>query len=143
MIILCRNQTRAEEAVESIKNESNSSSVEYKLMDLSSLKSVRKCAQDLLDSEEKIDILVNNAGKNSLRRNVKSTAIICDFTGVSYVPETKTEDGFELTFATNHLGHFLLTDLLMPLIKKSESSGFKPRQEHIKRLGLEFSLDFY
>jgi NAD(P)-dependent dehydrogenase (short-subunit alcohol dehydrogenase family) len=38
-----------------------------------------------------------------------------------------TEDGYELHFATNHLGHFLLTELLKPLIMKSSASGFHPR----------------
>ena len=42
-------------------------------------------------------------------------------------PRTMTTDGNELQFATNHLGHFLLTELLMPLVKKSKESGFHPR----------------
>ena len=75
------------------------------------MKSVRSCADRLLESLEKIDILVNNAG-------------------IGGSDERKsTEDGFELTLATNHLGHFLLTELLMPLLKKSAESGFKPRYE--------------
>ena len=71
-------------------------------------KSVRSCAERLLGSLEAVDILVNNAGVGGGERVV-------------------TEDGFERTFATNHLGHFLLTELLMPLIKKSAESGFRPR----------------
>ena len=71
-------------------------------------KSVRSCAERLLGSLEAVDILVNNAGVGGGERVV-------------------TEDGFERTFATNHLGHFLLTELLMPLIKKSAESDFRPR----------------
>ena len=71
-------------------------------------KSVRSCAERLLESLEAVDILVNNAGTGGGERVV-------------------TEDGFERTFATNHLGHFLLTELLLPLLKKSEEAGFRPR----------------
>ena len=38
-----------------------------------------------------------------------------------------TEDGFELTFAVNHLGHFLLTELVLPLLEKSAETGYTPR----------------
>ena len=80
--------------------------------DMSSMLSVRKCAERLLEYVNKIDILVNNAGgNNAWGREV-------------------TEDGFELTLATNHLGHFLLTDLLAPLFKESVESGFTPRFTH-------------
>jgi NAD(P)-dependent dehydrogenase (short-subunit alcohol dehydrogenase family) len=69
---------------------------------------VRECAQSLNETLDKIDILVNNAG-------------------VMMCPLMRTADGFEMQFGTNHLGHFLLTQLLLPLLKKSAASGFHPR----------------
>ena len=42
-------------------------------------------------------------------------------------PESKTEDGFEMQMGTNHFGHFLLTELLLPLLRNSSASGFIPR----------------
>ena len=68
--------------------------------DLASLASVRECAEQLNNSLPKIDILLNNAG-------------------VMMCPLTRTEDGFEMQIGTNHFGHFLLTNLLMPLLKKA------------------------
>ena len=62
VIILCRSIERAEAALEDIKKESGSQLVENIQLDLASLKSVRKCAETLLEKEEKIDYLVNNAG---------------------------------------------------------------------------------
>ena len=110
--MLCRSEERAKAAMRWIteNNEENSSngSLRLELCDLSSMKSVKDCADRLLGSLEMIDILVNNAGTF---RGLKNT----------------TDDGFELTLAANYLGHFLLTELLMPLLKKSAESGFRPR----------------
>lgn len=71
-------------------------------LDLSSLESVTECVKEITDKLEKIDILINNAG-------------------VMACPLTKTKDGFELQFATNHLGPFLLTLELLPLIRKGKN----------------------
>lgn len=50
-------------------------------------------------------------------------------TGVMMCPNWKTEDGYDMQFGTNHLGHFLLTELLKPLLMKSSASGAHPRSE--------------
>jgi len=70
-------------------------------LDLSSLNSVRECAQKLKEELTKIDLLVNNAG-------------------VMACPLSRTAAGHELQFGTNHLGPFLLTLELLPLIRKSD-----------------------
>lgn len=104
MIMACRSVEKAEEAAKDIrercKNESNTGEILTTELNLSSLKSVRDCAKKLNQSENKIDLLINNAG-------------------IMACPETRTEDGYELQFQTNHLGHFLLTMLLLPKIINS------------------------
>ena len=62
IIMLCRNTEKAEAAADEIRKDTGNQ-VDVLKLDLSSLKSVRDCAQMLLDKEEKIDILINNAGK--------------------------------------------------------------------------------
>ena len=112
VVMLCRSEERAGTAIQWITDNAvgdGNGALLFEQCDLSSMESVRKCADRLLNSLEKIDILINNAG------------ILWDR------GRKVTEDGFELTFATNHLGHFLLTDLLVRLLKKSVESGFKPR----------------
>ena len=112
MVMLCRSEERANTAIKWITDNmlgDGNGSLLFEQCDLSLMESVRKCSGRLLNSLDKIDILINNAG------------ILWDR------GRTVTEDGFELTFATNHLGHFLLTDLVLPLLKKSAESGFTPR----------------
>ncbi|TRY61242.1 hypothetical protein TCAL_16277 [Tigriopus californicus] len=106
IIMLCRSLEKANVTADKIKQVTKGY-VDVQELDLASLKSVRKCAQTLLEKEEKIDILINNAG-----------VMLC--------PNWKTEDGFDMQFGTNHLGHFLLTELLLPLLRKSVNTGFHP-----------------
>jgi len=99
VVMLCRNVEAAELVAEQIRKETEGEVIVHRC-DLASLKSVRECAEQLSNSLEKIDILINNAG-----------VMVC--------PLTRTEDGFEMQIGTNHLGHFLLTNLVMPLVKKA------------------------
>ncbi|XP_054152418.1 retinol dehydrogenase 13-like [Oppia nitens] len=103
IIIGCRNITKGNEAINDIKSKNPKANIRVFQLDLGSLLSVRKFAQTVAQHESTIDILINNAGV------------------VSYV-ELQTEDGFELQFGTNHLGHFLLTHLLLPLLKNSQKA---------------------
>jgi NAD(P)-dependent dehydrogenase (short-subunit alcohol dehydrogenase family) len=86
--------------IESSKNEK----VFVKKLDLSSFKSIRAFAQEINSTEQKIDVLIHNAGYAETFRKKKS------------------EDDLELTMATNHYGPFLLTHLLIDLLKKSAPS---------------------
>merc|ERR1712025_599134 len=99
IVMLVRDMQKAELAANEIRLETEGEVIIHKL-DLASLESVREVAEQLGNSLDKIDILINNAG-------------------IMACPEMRTKEGFEMQFGTNHLGHFLLTNLLMPLIKKA------------------------
>jgi len=101
VVIACRNMDKAAKAIEVIKAESENEQVEALHLDLASLASVKKCAEAFQQKYEKLDVLINNAGlfTSDLR---------------------KTEDGFELQFGVNHLGHFLLTNLLLPQLQAAD-----------------------
>ncbi|XP_034029634.1 retinol dehydrogenase 13 isoform X2 [Thalassophryne amazonica] len=99
----CRDLIRAERAAEEIRQSTGNGNVVIRHLDLASLYSVRQFAKDFLDSEDRLDILINNAG-------------------VMMCPKWVTEDGFETQMAVNHLGHFLLTNLLLPKLKNSAPS---------------------
>ncbi len=64
VIIACRDENRREAAAKDIRQQSGSDLVEAIELDLASLKSVRKCAESLLEKEDKIDYLINNAGES-------------------------------------------------------------------------------
>lgn len=103
VVLACRNPERAEAVRGEIVKETGNNGVGVMLVDLASLKSVRSFARDYQQKFSKLDVLVNNAGLYSSKRIV-------------------TVDGFELTFAVNHLAHFLLTNLLLPLLNASAPS---------------------
>ena len=100
LVLVARDRRRGEEAVATIKKRSGSNAVSLMLCDFASLTQIRRLAGDVVASRSKLHILVNNAGSVNAKREV-------------------TEDGIERTFAVNHLGPFLLTNLLLDLLKKS------------------------
>ena len=103
VIVASRDENRGKSAVAYIKQASGSENVVFRKLDLASLASIRSFSTKTLQEEDHIDILINNAG-------------------VMFTPYTLTEDGFEMQFGTNHLGHFLLTNLLLDKIKESAPS---------------------
>jgi retinol dehydrogenase-13 len=103
VILACRSVERGETAAVEVRKRSGNDNAVFVQLDLASLDSVRKFAAKILEEEPRIDILINNAGVIS----------------GSY---KETPDGFESTFAVNHLGHFLLTNLLLDRIKEAPSA---------------------
>ena len=96
IILACRNAEKAETAKERIIAETGNENVEFMILDTSLLSSVRAFTQEYLSKYDTVDVLINNAGISAMRES------------------GTTEEGFEVVFATNYLGHFLLTQLLLP-----------------------------
>ena len=95
VVLAVRNLEKGNEAADRIKKASPNAVVAVQELDLTSLDSVRKAADELRAAHPRIDLLINNAG-------------------VMYVPTRETtKDGFEMQFGTNHLGHFAITGLLL------------------------------
>uniref|UniRef100_H2ZXJ7 Si:ch211-107o10.3 n=1 Tax=Latimeria chalumnae TaxID=7897 RepID=H2ZXJ7_LATCH len=103
VILACRDLNKAEQAASDLRKDTGNGILIVKKLDLASLNSVRKFTKEMQETEQRLDILINNAG-------------------VMRCPKLQTEDGFELQFGVNHLGHFLLTNLLLDLLKKSAPS---------------------
>ena len=104
VVLAVRNLDKGKEAADRIKKASPTATVELQELDLTSLDSVRKAADELRATYPRIDLLINNAG-------------------VMYVASRETtKDGFEMQFGTNHLGHFALTGLLLDNILPVEGS---------------------
>jgi NAD(P)-dependent dehydrogenase (short-subunit alcohol dehydrogenase family) len=104
VLLMCRNEKRGQEAMEAIKRESGNHDVHLYLADFGLLGSVAEAGRAVAADYDSIDVLCNNAGAANEKRQV-------------------TEEGFELTFAANHLGGFLLTQLLLPGLLNAATSG--------------------
>lgn len=102
LILTGRSEQKGKEISDSLSKKFNVRS-EFIRCDISSLSDVRNFAEIVKSKYNKIDVLINNAGSR-------------------FGDYQKSVDGIELTFATNHLGHFLLTHLLLDLLKKSEDA---------------------
>jgi NAD(P)-dependent dehydrogenase (short-subunit alcohol dehydrogenase family) len=98
VVLACRSRERGEAAVAKITAEQPEGRAEFAALDLSDLDSVRAFAEGFSTDGVRLDLLINNAG-------------------VMMCPESKTEQGFELQFGVNHLGHFALTGLLLASLR--------------------------
>ncbi|MFA6739149.1 MAG: oxidoreductase [Bacilli bacterium] len=102
VVLACRNLQKAQQAIEQLRLEYPKHTIDYVLLDLSKLQSVRTMAEIVNSWGTPLDLLLNNAG-------------------VLAGPFQRTEDGFERQIGTNHFGHFALTGLLFPALSRSKS----------------------
>ncbi|MGF1511491.1 MAG: oxidoreductase [Myxococcota bacterium] len=114
VVLACRNLEKGQAALQSMLGRMPSGSahgsgttldaaerLELLHLDLASLDSVRRFASSLAERHRSVDVLINNAG-------------------VMFPPASKTEDGFELQFGVNHLGHYAVTGLLLPMLRRAD-----------------------
>ena len=116
VILACRDEKRANEALIDIKSTTKNNNVHFMKLDLSDFDSIRLFARNFKNKYDKLHILINNAGLNTRER-------------------ATTKQGFEMHFGVNHLGHFLLTSLLMDVLKTSSPS----RVINVSSMGNKFS----
>ncbi|XP_037499787.1 retinol dehydrogenase 12-like [Rhipicephalus sanguineus] len=117
VIVACRCESKGRAAVEAIRHATGNDMVEFAPLDVGSLTSVRRFAKKLLATEERLDVLVNNAG-------------------ITAPPQKRlTHEGVEITIATNYLGPFLLTNLLLDILKRSGPSRVVNVTSSLYRLG--------
>lgn len=114
--IACRDVKRGEDALREIREKSESEKVHFLQLDLASLDSVREFAKRFHELESQLHILINNAG-------------------VMAMPRATTKDGFEMQLGTNHLGHFLLTNLMVDILKASAPSRVVVVSSILHRIG--------
>ena len=99
-----RDPERGDSAVRELREETDNDSLHYYVADFSSLEEVRRLADEITADHDRLHVLVNNAGIGAGRRGEKS--------------RDSSRDGYELRFAVNYLAPFLLTRLLLPLVRR-------------------------
>lgn len=103
VILACRNQEKANQAAMQIKQKKADADVRVYALDLASFDSIKQFAAQVTADFPVIDVLINNAGAYPVKQQF-------------------TEEGFELQFGVNYLGHYLLTQLLLPAITKADEA---------------------
>lgn len=125
VVLACRREGDGQREAQRILEQKPRGAVEVAVLDLASLDSVRKGAAAILEKHPALNGLVNNAG-------------------VMNTPAGKTADGFETQLGTNHLGHYLLTELLIPALERGAQSRIVILSScyHDKAMGREGRIDF-
>jgi NAD(P)-dependent dehydrogenase (short-subunit alcohol dehydrogenase family) len=120
VIIAVRNLEKGHAAAQKIKSQYEKANVKVMRLDLADLSSIKRFAEEFKSTYSRLDRLINNAG-------------------VMLPPHSKTVDGFELQFGTNHLGHFVLTARLLSLLNQTKDSRVVNVASSAERFG---RLDF-
>lgn len=120
--LACRSEERGMAALNEIKQLSGSANLHFLALDLASLDSIRDFSKKFHELETRLDILINNAGLLS--------------------PLERTKDNFELNMGVNHLGHFLLTNLLLDLLKVAAPSRIVVVSSTLHSIGVINKDDF-
>ena len=122
VVLAARSEERTRPVLEGIRARYPEASVEFALLDLADLASVRRAGEAFLASGRPLDVLVNNAG-------VAGTHAL-------------SADGFDITYATNHIGPFLLTNLLLPAVRRAPQGRIVNVSSagHLTAKGIDWSL---
>lgn len=120
VVMAARDAQKNARALEAVRAAVPGAQVEHVTLDLSNLASVRTAAAEILKKHARIDLLINNAG-------------------VMACPLMRTADGFEMQFGTNHIGHFLLTCLLVPALRAASGARIVNLSSGGHRIG---NIDF-
>jgi retinol dehydrogenase-14 len=102
VILACRNKEKANSAISDIRRITSNGELVFRHLDLESFKSIREFCSEIVENETQLDALINNAA-------------------VMNHPYRQTEDNLEIHMSVNHFGNFLLTNLLLDLLKKSSA----------------------
>jgi len=120
VIMAVRNTKKAQKVVQEIRMHQSNAEIDIREMNLGSLASIQDFSKGILRDYKRLDVLINNAG-------------------IMACPFDKTEDGYEIQMGTNHLGHFALTGLLMPLLEKTKNARIVATSSIGHRMG---NIDF-
>ncbi len=101
--VASRNEEKAQNAIERMKSDGGTGELIFEKLDLASLSAVKIFADNIINAESRLDLLINNAG-------------------IMIPPQEKTEDGFEIQFGVNFVGHFALTGHLFNLLEATKGS---------------------
>ena len=112
----CRSPERGQAALDQVASEASGAAPELLALDLADLASVERAAAELAERTPRLDVLMNNAG-------------------VMALPLTRTADGFEAQFGTNHLGHFALTGRVLPLLDAAPAPRVVTTSSLMHRIG--------
>ena len=120
VVLACRSEAKGRAAVEAIRAEVGSETVEFLQLDLSDLASVKRASEEFLSKGIPLHLLINNAGLAGSRG--------------------QTKQGFEIQFGVNHLGPFLFTQLLLPALEEAGSARIVnvASRGHLRASGINF-----